>query len=521
MMKTADYISLLFVLTALLSGCRHLTMTIEQVKSRFHTTSSPTPHKLEQALPEKYGVLMGKVIGEASTRKRVVVIAFSHDLSRNRIGNYTVLPEPGPYLLYVPEGIYNILVFVDVNDNFICEANESVGQHENPDTIRVSAGEVVGELNIVISSAQIKPFDSPVELKVSQRQDRPRSLEDGGTVHLDDKIFSRKYGSIGLWDPSKFIKEVGVDVYARDAFDETKTPILFVHGSGGTPRDWEFIVNRINEDCYQPWFFYYPSGLRLKTLADLLHERLDALYNKYKFHELCITAHSMGGLIVRSFIDRHEFDAPGYDLKLFVSISTPWGGIDRAGLAKEHRLFVFPPSWKDLASGSEFIDNLFQKRIPPKVNFCLFFGYKGDNLLLKGADDGSVALKSQLDFRAQLEATRSYGFNENHVTILFSEEVFTRYSEVLYNIRRCAEQRIGPRTTNSERLWRTIKPQKRAHSPQLVETMLRSRFDGASGSVGETSPKMCNLPKNEAVRGFRLPVGQVSFRKESRSARLE
>ena len=398
---------------------------------------------------------MGKVSSEALTGKHVVVMAFSHDLSRNRIGDYTVLPEPGPYLLYVPEGIYCILVFEDLNDNFICEANELVGQHEDPDTIRVSPGEVVGDLNIVISSTRIKPFDSLVELKVSQRQDKLRSLEDGGTVLLDDKIFSRKYGSIGLWDPSKFIKEVGVDVYARDAFDETKTPILFVHGSGGTPRDWEFIVNRIDEDCYQPWFFYYPSGLRLKTLADLLHERLDALYNKYKFHRLCITAHSMGGLIVRSFIDRHRSNAPGYDLKLFVSISTPWGGIDRARLAREQGLFVFPPCWKDLASGSEFMDNLFQERIPPKVDFCLFFGYKGDNLLLKGADDGSVALKSQLDFRAQLEATRSYGFDENHVTILFSEEVFARYSELLCRIGRCEKHPKEPRTTE---------PKERVHS---------------------------------------------------------
>ncbi|HID28624.1 MAG TPA: hypothetical protein EYP19_01320, partial [Desulfobacterales bacterium] len=208
MMKATNYISLLFLLIALLSGCRYLTMTLEQVKSRFHTTSSSSPQRLERALPEKYGVLMGKVISEAPTDKRVVVIAFSQELSGNTIGDYTVLSEPGPYLLYVPEGIYRILLFVDVNDNFICETNEFVGQHENPDFARVSAGEVVGECNIVISRGRIKPFDSPVELKLSHAKDKPRSLEDGGTVHLDDEIFSRKYGSIGLWTPSKFIKEV-------------------------------------------------------------------------------------------------------------------------------------------------------------------------------------------------------------------------------------------------------------------------------------------------------------------------
>lgn len=439
-MRTTKYVSLLFLITALLSGCRYLTMTLKQAGLSFPTTSTPTPDDLRQALPEKCGVLMGKVISEAPTTKPVVVIAFSQEFSKNRISDYTVLPEPGPYLLYVPEGMYSILVFVDLNEDFICEQNEFLGQHENHETIKLTAGQVVGGLDVVISSTRIKPFDSPVELKFSRGQYRPRSLEDGGTVHLDDEIFSRKYGSIGLWTPSKFIQAVGVDIYSLDRFDKTKTPILFVHGSGGTPRDWEFIVNGIDRGRYQSWFFYYPSGLRLKTLSDLLHEKLNALYNKYKFHELCITAHSMGGLIVRSLIESHEFDTRGCHLRLFVSISTPWGGIDRARLAKEHILFALPPSWKDLASGSEFIDNLFQRRIPPKVNFYLFFGYKGDSLLLKGADDGSVALKSQLDFRAQLEATRSYGFNENHVSILFSKEVSKRYSEVLYKIGRCAEQ---------------------------------------------------------------------------------
>jgi len=439
-MKLSKSILLLFLITALLSGCSYLKMTYKKSRLYFPAFRSPTPDHIKQALPEKCGVLMGKVVSESLEGRPFVILAFSTQFSRNRIADYTALPEPGPYMLYVPEGRYNILAFADFNKNLICEQNEFVGQHENPDIVSVAAGQVVGELDIVISSTGKKLFDFPIDLKIPYHEnDKPISLEDGGMISLDDEIFSRKYGSTGLWSPSEFIEQVGVNIYSLEKYDKTKTPILFVHASGGTPKDWESIVNKIDRHRYQPWFFYYPSGLRLKTLSDLLYEKLNAIYSRYKFERLFITAHSMGGLVVRSFINQYGSDMHCDYLRLFVSISTPWGGVDRAKWAG-HSVFkpleYIPASWKDLASGSKFIENLFQKEIPPQIKFYLLFGYKGDNLLLKGADDGAVALKSQLDLRAQSEATRCYGFNEDHVSILFSKQVLGLYDKLLTNVER-------------------------------------------------------------------------------------
>ncbi|MBT8491229.1 MAG: hypothetical protein KJN62_09280, partial [Deltaproteobacteria bacterium] len=85
----------------------------------------------------------------------------------------------------------------------------------------------------------------------------------------------------------------------------------------------------------------------------------------------------------------------------------------------------------DLASGSTFIESLFRKKLPCDIIYGLFFGYRGDKLILSGADDGTVALKSQLDFRAQSEAIRCFGFNEDHISILFTEEVLRRYKKML------------------------------------------------------------------------------------------
>lgn len=430
-------IFLLFLITALLCGCDYFRMTFKQVKAKLNLPPlySPTSDDIKQALPERCGVLMGNVISKSLTRSPLVIIASSKQFTKRKIADYTVLPEPGPYMLYVPEGRYNILAFADFNNNLICEQGEFVGRHENPETVSIAAGQVIGELDFVITSRGKELFNFPIDLRIPFHGfNKSSSLENGGTVSLDDGMFSKKYGSIGLWAPSRFIEAVGVDIYALEKFDKAKIPILFVHGSGGTPKDWEFIVNRIDRDRYQPWLFYYPSGLRLQTLSDLLNEKLNAVYNKYKFEKLYITAHSLGGMIARSYINQYDFDKHSYCLKLFISISTPWGGVDRAKLAPKHSFFKYPPSWKDLAPESKFIQNLFQKELPPQVKFCLFFSYRGDNILLKGADDGSIALNSQLDPRAQSEAAQCFGFNENHVSILFSKEVIRRHKEMLSNV---------------------------------------------------------------------------------------
>ena len=80
------------------------------------------------------------------------------------------------------------------------------------------------------------------------------------------------------------------------------------------------------------------------------------------------------------------------------------------------------------------MEKLHGTALPSNLKFCLFFGYKRDNILLKGADDGAVALKSQLAPVAQTEAARCFGFDEGHMSILYSEKVISRYMESLSKI---------------------------------------------------------------------------------------
>jgi hypothetical protein len=432
-MNMRHKIIFLILITLLFSGCSYFDMVFKRFQLNFIPHGRPEPADIKQTSPEKCGYLIGRIICKSQRMKPLVVVAYSERYSKNRIADYTILYKPGPYMLYVPEGTYDIIVFEDADGDSVCKQDEFLNRFESNGSVSIEAGQVVGKIDIIVTDSENKPFEYPISLKISPDADsKLKTFVTGGTVDLESDMFSKKYGTIGLWSPSEFVNAVGGSIYALEKYDSSKIPILFVHGSGGTPRDWKYFARNIDRNRYQAWFFYYPSGLRLKTLSDLLQEELKSIYDQYHFKQLYIAAHSMGGLLVRSFINQYVSENHQYTIKIFISLSTPWGGIQRADLApKNPKLFNYPACWKDLASDSIFIETLFNKKLPCDVLYSLFFGYRGDKLLLSGADDGTVALKSQLDCRAQSEAIRCYGFNEDHVSILLSGEAIRQFNEML------------------------------------------------------------------------------------------
>jgi regulator of replication initiation timing len=52
---------------------------------------------------------------------------------------------------------------------------------------------------------------------------------------------------------------------------------------------------------------------------------------------------------------------------------------------------------------------------------------------MSGGDDGTVTISSQLLYQAENRASLVYGFNENHSSILESEELRQRLNTVLLN----------------------------------------------------------------------------------------
>ena len=244
---------------------------------------------------------------------------------------------------------------------------------------------------------------------------------------LDSRKFSRKYAQTGLWLPYKFIKKIGGGIYFLNKYDSRKIPILFVHGAGGTPLDWEYIIQKLDKTRYQPIIVSYPSGVKLSYTVDIINENLEKLLTKYDINQMVVIAHSMGGLISKSLIK--ELNKNKKRVDLFITLSTPWGG--HAGATNTKDLPYYIPSWNDMKKDSRFIKLLKNNNIFNGVNHYLIFGYKGKITLYGRDNDGTISIESQLSQYAQDGALNIFGFNENHTSILISKKVSKKINIIL------------------------------------------------------------------------------------------
>jgi hypothetical protein len=64
------------------------------------------------------------------------------------------------------------------------------------------------------------------------------------------------------------------------------------------------------------------------------------------------------------------------------------------------------------------------------MRYFLFFGHKGSGNLFRQNNDSTVTLESMLDPRAQADALKVMGFNEDHISILNSPEVISKYRAI-------------------------------------------------------------------------------------------
>lgn len=248
-------------------------------------------------------------------------------------------------------------------------------------------------------------------------------------IDIRDQKLSKKQGQMGLWLPSKFIKENGGGLYFLDKYDADKKVIVFIHGAGGNGIEWREILNYIDLDSYQPLLFSYPSGLELEVISRVLADNLKSLAGEYSIEEFIMIAHSMGGLVAKKSIQELNKKTPY--VKTFITLSTPWEGHEGAKDVKKLPYYI--PSWDDMRSNSSFITGLKNKRILKGVDYYLLFGYKGEDTMFSRDNDGVISLKSQLSLYAQKEAKKVYGFNETHVGILVSKEVTTILDDILNN----------------------------------------------------------------------------------------
>lgn len=394
----------------------------------------------------KATVLAGQVLVASGEPVPVVVGAARRAADgRWQLSHRLWLHEAGGYELIVPAGRHTVLAFADRNGNGRPDAGEPIARRD--DIVTHDDLGLVTLLDLVLPApgAAGSAGDGRAERALWQEAaaaDRsmppvpPHSTQVGALADLAAPAFSAEAGREAYWSPLAAFRARGGNIYFAEPYDPRRTPVLFVHGAGGSASDFGAAMAALDRRRYQAWVFQYPSGAALDSMAHLLYWKLLNLQLRLRFERLHLVAHSMGGLVVRRFLLDHGQHFP--QIGLFATLSTPWGGEATATLGVNHSPAVVP-SWRDLQPDGPFLKALFERPLPPQVAHALLFGHRGGYSLLRPTSDGTITLASQLRDQAQAGAQLVLGFDEDHDSILRAPAVLARLDQLL-----AAADRPGP-----------------------------------------------------------------------------
>ena len=313
------------------------------------------------------------------------------------------------------------MLFEDNNNNLKYDRDEPAGYWANPDDVKLPAtGKIITDLIISKKTKIPSGYSSDIN-NIDGALGDTFIIKTGEIADINNKMFSADSGRKGLWTPLTFLEENGLGIYFLEKYDPEKIPVLFVYGIGGFPQNWKHFFDKIDRSRYQPWFYYYPSGMRIAKAGSALDVIVNELHTKYKFDTMFLVGHSLGGLVSREYIKKYISVHRKNYLKLFISISTPWAGDKDAEWAKHAPAMI--PCWKDLSPDSPLIKNSSAEDIGANIPYYLFFSYHGDRKPFRKNNDNIVYLSSQFEFDMQKRAEKIFGFDLSHTEILKDQQV--------------------------------------------------------------------------------------------------
>ncbi|MDM0014710.1 alpha/beta fold hydrolase [Variovorax sp. J22P168] len=376
----------------------------------------------------------GIVQTEGEARAPIVVVLHTVDESPKAVYVDVVPRGKGVYHLAAPPGRYAILAFEDLNRNLRLDAGERAvvrqGTALGLDAIDNPPTPATGLDSILIASSTPATVDPAIFGAPYAALLKLRAEEFGAPATIAEERFSPERVRQGLFEPLRFLREGRSGLFMLEPYNRERIPVIFVHGIGGSPRDWEHVIEKLDRKRFQPWVFFYPSGVPMSYSAMLLSNAVDDLYYRYAFATSIVVAHSMGGLVVRGAYNISEREGRTPPVHHVVTISTPWLGHSAGRWANVGPTRV-PGSWIDMAPDSPYLHELTVVPRPGQVRHTLFFGYGGRSPLVGGNNDGIVAVQSMLDPDIQSRADAVVGFDEDHMSILRSDAMNERLARRL------------------------------------------------------------------------------------------
>ena len=152
-----------------------------------------------------------------------------------------------------------------------------------------------------------------------------------------------------------------------DTVDETRPPVLLIHGYLGTRGSMYILERRLNDDGLCVFSFNLGSlNVRdIRTSAFLIHRKIESILAQTSVKKIDIVGHSMGGLIGLYYVKKlggHE------RVRKLVMMGTPLRGTWSALLGVATMGLVSSSAWQ-LLPGSRFLKELAAGSLPENVQY--------------------------------------------------------------------------------------------------------------------------------------------------------
>lgn len=402
------------------SGCAYLGTWAKQSYYSFQLRHSPRQRTSKHLLDRENFFVFGKVAGaEIPSATAVAVLALSSAPVAGEIVDIGQSVRCDSYYgLNLPPGEYRLVAAADLNGDGVCTEQEVIAER----SVRLdekATDKILGNYNLDARNVR-RGVPPNFRIAVQREPDpTPSVFYPKGTIRaLADPIFSPRMASLGLYEPAAFLEVAPMMFYALEEELGYKVPVIFVHGIGGSARDFADIVARLDRRRYRAWFFHYPSGGDLRQLSAMFYEIfLSGNTMPRPDCPVVLVAHSMGGLVVREALNRWRGTPREAALGGLVTIASPLGGHPAAARAAHAPVVI--PSWRNLDPGSDFIHQLHRTPLPDGLVYQLIYTSGAPRTFAFGEPgDGVVPLASQRSRAALGEATEQIEFKCGHAEVL-------------------------------------------------------------------------------------------------------
>ncbi len=188
---------------------------------------------------------------------------------------------------------------------------------------------------------------------------------------------------------------LGQNIISKNSVAETKREcVIVIHGMGRTKKSMKRLEKSLAKDNYTVWNESYPS--RSESIEKLSIEHIEkglVFCNETKAEAIHFVTHSLGGIMIRYYLQDHKID----NLGKIIMLSPPNKGSEVADFLKDIYMYklAMGPAGQQLGTDSNSLPGSMKA-----IDACVGIITGNKTLdpwfspLIPGVDDGKVSVES-------------------------------------------------------------------------------------------------------------------------------